>query len=280
MALPLYYRDLGQSAPDRPALALIHGDFSDGEGAWDRQMVSPALLDTCRMIVVDRRGAGRSPREPRPYTIHQEALDVLAALDAAGVRTFHLAGHSYGALIAWELARLAPERVQSLHLVEPPYLALLPGDPDVRVLREGTEAAAARARQQPPEQTAEAFFRALMGEAAVLRIKQKPAWAAIVREAERIGWQQLPSSYPPDCVAALLQKKVRPPVVIYTGGRSHPGLQKVARRLAALVPGSHLVFVPEAGHAVQHAGGAFDRTLLQFIAGAKDSLEAARPSFG
>ena len=263
----LYYRDTGDRRPGRPVVVLVHGDFSDGDGTWDRQMASESLAEACRIIVVDRRGSGRSPKEPRPYTIHREAHDVLAVVDAPGASAFHLAGHSYGGLIAWEVTRLAPQRVLSLHLIEPPYLSLLADDPDVRALREATEAVAAGARSRPAEETAARFFAALMGEGAVERIRQKPAWPSLVLEAERYGWQEMPAAYPPQHLAAVAEHEKRPPVVLYTGGRSHPALQKVARRLASLVPGSRLVFVPEAGHTVQHAGDVFDKTLLDAVTG-------------
>jgi len=122
----LFFRDLGENRDDRPALLLIHGDFSDGPGTWDRQMASEKLRAAFRMIVIDRRGAGASPSHPRPYTIRQEAEDALAVLDALKIPSFHVGGHSYGGLIACEVACLVPERVQSLHLIEPPYLSLLP----------------------------------------------------------------------------------------------------------------------------------------------------------
>ncbi|MBO2521984.1 MAG: hypothetical protein CW345_09335 [Firmicutes bacterium] len=267
VASMLYYREAGTVEPGRPALVLIHGDFSDGEGTWQHQLTSEALARACRMIAVDRRGAGKSPKEPRPYSIHGEALDVLAVLDHAGISRFHLAGHSYGGLIAWEVARLAPGRIKSLHLIEPPYLSLLPGDPDVQALQEATEAVAAGARTQPLEATAESFFRALMGDEAVQRIKQKPAWEGLVREAERYGWQELPASYPPERLEELAAAREKPPVVVYTGGRSHAALQKVARRLAEAAS-ARLVIVPEAGHAVQHAGDALQQSLLLYLSAA------------
>ena len=94
-------------------VVLIHGDFSDGAGTWGRQMTSEALLSRCRLIVVDRRGAGQSPVEPRPYTIRSEALDVLALLDALEIEGCHIAGHSYGGLIAIELTTLAESASQA-----------------------------------------------------------------------------------------------------------------------------------------------------------------------
>ncbi|HLS89846.1 MAG TPA: alpha/beta hydrolase [Limnochordia bacterium] len=263
----LFFRDLGENRDDRPALLLIHGDFSDGPGTWDRQMASEKLRAAFRMIVIDRRGAGASPSHPRPYTIRQEAEDALAVLDALKIPSFHVGGHSYGGLIACEVACLVPERVQSLHLIEPPYLSLLPDDPDVSALREATVNVRHHAAHWPAQQIAEAFFTALMGKEAVQRIKERPVWTGLVKEAERYAHQELPASYPPERLASFsqrLEKTVKgPPVIVYTGGRSHPALQKVAREIAARLEGAHLIFVPEAGHSVQqHASDIVEERLL------------------
>lgn len=263
----LFFRDLGENREDRPALLLIHGDFSDGPATWDRQMASEKLQAAFRLIVIDRRGAGASPAHPRPYTIRQEAEDALAVLDALEIPSFHVGGHSYGGLIACELACLVPERVQSLHLIEPPYLSLLPDDPDVSALREATVNVRRHAAQWPAEQITEAFFTALMGKEAVQRIKERPVWPGLVKEAERYAHQELPASYPPERLASLSQRLKKTvlgsPVIVYTGGRSHPALQKVARAIAARLKGAHLVFVPEAGHSVQqHAGDMVEEQLL------------------
>lgn len=265
MAGILFYHDLGQDKRGFPTVVMIHGDFSDGEGTWGNQMASASLSARCRLIVVDRRGAGKSPVHPRPYTIHGEALDVLALLDHAGVDRCHVAGHSYGGLIAYELTRIAGARVQSLHLIEPPYLSILPDDPDVSSLRDATAEVAQQAPVRSAEEITAAFFAALMGEEAVRRIREKPVWASLVREAKRYGYQQPPASYPAEHLTGRPAVTKMPPVVLYTGGRSHPALQKVTCRLATLLPGSRLVLVAEAGHSVQHAGDTFERLLLEYI---------------
>lgn len=264
----LFYRDLGdRTAPQ--TVVLIHGDFSEGTGTWSRQMASEELLSRCRLIVIDRRGAGKSPAEPRPYSIRSEAQDVLSLLDALAIRRCHVGGHSYGGLIALELAALSPGRVASLHLIEPPYLSLLPGDPDVCALRDSTAAVAARAAQLTAEEMTEAFFGALMGGEAVRRLREKPVWASLVQEAKRYGDQQRPASYPPERLRELESaREATPksfPIVLYTGGRSHPALQKVTRRLQAELPGASLVEAPEAGHSVQHAGDIFESRLLRCL---------------
>ena len=116
---PIFFEDIGAGSP----LLLIHGSFSNGPATWAGQMEE--LRHHHRLIPVDRRGHGQSPAEPRPYTIASDALDVLEAADWAGEGEIHVAGHSYGGMVALEMARIAPHRIISLHLIEPPYLSLL-----------------------------------------------------------------------------------------------------------------------------------------------------------
>ncbi|MEA2514918.1 MAG: hypothetical protein QOJ59_4407 [Thermomicrobiales bacterium] len=240
-----------------PPLILVHGDFSDGRGTWARQMESLAAHH--RLIVVDRRGHGTSPREPRPYTIAGDAADVLAVADRVGADRFHLAGHSYGGLVAIEVARRAAARVRSLHLVEPPYLALLPGHPAVASLNTRGREIHRRASAWGPDRTAEAFFAMIAGEDGLARLRSGEGWPALLREAGRIAEAEFPADYPPEAIGELSPP---PPVVVYTGGRSHAGLQALARHLAGMVPGAQLVEVPAANHAVQRSGCPFDHALL------------------
>jgi pimeloyl-ACP methyl ester carboxylesterase len=250
---PICYHEVGSGSP----LILVHGDFNDGPGAWSFQMES--LAPYHRLIVVDRRGHGTSPREPRPYTIAGDAADILAVADQAGADRFHLAGHSYGGLIAIEVARHAPDRIRSLHLIEPPYLALLPDHPDVAPLIARGREIQRMATTLGPERTAEAFFAMIAGETALARLQSSRGWASVVREAGSFADSELPAEYAP---AAIDDLRLDAPVTVYTGGQSHPGLHALAPHLAELIPGADLVVLPTANHAVQRAGDPFDQALL------------------
>lgn len=264
MIEPVYYRDIGAGPP----LVLVHGGFAEGLGTWSAQVET--LPSHHRLLIVDRRGHGASPREPRPYTIAGDATDLLQAADRAGIATFHLAGHSYGGLVAIEAARQAPGRLRSLHLIEPPLLALLPDDPDVRPLIEQGRTIFQYARAWGPERTAAAFFSLLLGPTGLAELRARPVWPAIIREARRLADEESPASYPP---AALTELQLSVPVQVYTGGRSHAGLRKLAYRLAAILPATRLVDLPEAGHSVQRTSPLFERALLAVTRGEAGSEE-------
>ena len=52
-----------------------------------------------------------------PITVEQMAEDAVALLDALGIATAHVVGHSLGGTVAVQLALLAPTRVKSLSLL-------------------------------------------------------------------------------------------------------------------------------------------------------------------
>ena len=252
MSAPLHYLDLGQGPP----LVLVHGDFLDGATAWSGQIETlPAVH---RLIVLDRRGRGRSPKEPRPYTIAGDAADLLATADRAGLGDLHLCGQSYGAIVAIEAARRAPARVRSLHLIEPPYLALL-DDPAARERMLGAVEIFARARERGPERTVGDFVTLLAGPEAVARLRGRPVWQTMLRESAALPDVEPPSAYPAE---ALDDLRLTAPVRVYRGGRSSAALRRIAERLAARLAGAELVDVPEASHDVQRAVEPFNRALL------------------
>jgi pimeloyl-ACP methyl ester carboxylesterase len=75
-----------------------------------------------RVIAYDARGHGRStPAPDRAYDYELLARDLLAVLDAAGVRRATLAGVSMGAHTAVRFALQHPQRVAGLALVTPAY---------------------------------------------------------------------------------------------------------------------------------------------------------------
>lgn len=97
---------------------LIHGSVV--AEAFAPLIAQPALGDHVRLVGFFRRGYGGSDRATGPFTIAQQAADCQALLQALDIEQAHVVGHSYGALIALQLAHDAPSTVHSLALLEPP----------------------------------------------------------------------------------------------------------------------------------------------------------------
>src|SRR5207253_5888287 len=76
-----------------------------------------------RAVAVDQRGYSPEarPQEVKDYAIEQLISDVQGFVNALGCRRFHLVGHDWGALLAWEFAAKHPDRLQSLSALSTPH---------------------------------------------------------------------------------------------------------------------------------------------------------------
>ena len=70
------------------------------------------------MAAVDLRGRGDSAGLPGPFGIARHVADMVAVLDALGMRRSLIVGHSLGAYVASALATAHPDRVAGLVLVD------------------------------------------------------------------------------------------------------------------------------------------------------------------
>jgi len=77
-------------------------------------ITTPLLAGQHRLICPDWRGFGWSEAPPRGYDTAGRAADILALMDALGLRRVPLIGHDWGARAAFTIALQAPERVSHL----------------------------------------------------------------------------------------------------------------------------------------------------------------------
>ncbi|MDF3932095.1 alpha/beta fold hydrolase [Pseudomonas citronellolis] len=114
---------------------LLHG-FPECWHSWREQI--PVLARAgYRVHVPEMRGYGRSdaPAAVEAYDLQSLCGDILGAMDALDQPRAAVVGHDWGALVAWHLALLAPERVQALATLSVPY-AGRPKRPATDILRE------------------------------------------------------------------------------------------------------------------------------------------------
>ena len=106
-------------AAEKPTIVFVHGVLND-HSVWILQTRYLAHHGF-NVLAVDLPGHGKSAganRDMAPCLTVEAAADfILALLDAAGVTTAALVGHSFGSLIALEAAARAPDRITHLALV-------------------------------------------------------------------------------------------------------------------------------------------------------------------
>ena len=104
---------------------LLHG-FPEFWYGWRKQM-RPLAEAGLRVWVPDQRGYNLSDKPPGVASYHLDELasDVLGLIDAAGVDKCYLAGHDWGATVAWYVALHYPERVHKLAILNVPHPAVM-----------------------------------------------------------------------------------------------------------------------------------------------------------
>jgi 3-oxoadipate enol-lactonase len=95
-----------------PLVALLNGGLMS-IASWDPVMEHLTGVSTLRL---DFRGQLLSGEDP-PGSIGEHADDVIALLDHLAIESVHLAGTSFGGIVAIETALRAPRRVRSLALI-------------------------------------------------------------------------------------------------------------------------------------------------------------------
>ena len=100
--------------PALPTAVFIHGVLND-HSVWILQTRYLAHHGW-NVLAIDLPGHGKSGGEA-PISVEGAALSVAAWLDAAGVHKAALIGHSWGSLIALEVAATRPDRVSHLAMV-------------------------------------------------------------------------------------------------------------------------------------------------------------------
>lgn len=105
-----------------PAVLLLHG-WPETALSWRHQVAALAAAGY-RAIAPNQRGYDGSfaPHDIDQYTMFHIAGDAIAILDALGERDTVVVGHDMGALVAWHLALMRPDRVRGVAGMSVPYV--------------------------------------------------------------------------------------------------------------------------------------------------------------
>ena len=110
---------------DGPVVLLLHG-FPEFWYSWHKQ-IEPLAAAGFRVIVPDQRGYNQSSKPPgvASYALSQLTSDVIAIADQLGREKIFLAGHDWGANVAWSTALLHPQRIAKLAILNVPHPSVM-----------------------------------------------------------------------------------------------------------------------------------------------------------
>ncbi|CCG02353.1 alpha/beta fold hydrolase [Blastococcus saxobsidens] len=235
-----------------PTVVLVHGSLSSAAAAFGEQQV---LADRYRLIAPYRRGYSPSPATDR-IDPDRDAEDILELLGDGA----HLVGTSMGGVVAMRAAALAPEKVWSLTVIEPPALPNAAGHSEADALIDGLRTHWEQNGDADLETFVDGFLKVL-GVSMQLPSPLPPPLA------EAVG--NLKTERPWETGVPLEKLAAAPfPKLVVTGGGT-PGFEDVADVLAEKLPGKRVLF-DGSPHAVQRIGERFNNELRNFLSSAGD----------
>lgn len=228
-------------------LVLVHGSVTNGVTTWSRQA---PLAGRFRLLVLERPGFPPGP--PVARVDFEEHADWVAARLEPGD---HLAGHSYGGVIAL-LAAGRFRELRSLTVIEPPCFDVARGNPAVDAfVRE-----AVALREKGPREP-EAYLRLFLKAVGSSYEPLSPLLPALEQGARTLMIERPPH----EATIPLARLRAFPFRKLVASGGHHPAFDAVCDVLERGLAAERAV-LPGAGHAVQRAPG-FNERLLTFLGG-------------
>jgi 3-oxoadipate enol-lactonase len=236
----IYYETQGERG--RPPIVLTLG-LSHRLPHWGKL---PGLLAERLFVVTwDCRGMGQSERRDEPYTIEDEAGDLAAVMDAAGLGQAALYGRSRGGMLVQAFALAHPRRVDAL---------ILSGTHHNGPGRVGSNERVAKAMNFTPDMTREQIF-AEQNEAMAA-----PGWRE--RDPEAFAYcMSVDLEAPPRRFAVVRQQQalegwtsyhrlgeIACPTLVICGAEDGMVPPENSRQLAERIPGARLELIPQCGH--------------------------------
>jgi pimeloyl-ACP methyl ester carboxylesterase len=268
--------NVAQAGPaDGPLVILLHG-FPEFWHGW-RHQIGPLAAAGFRVWAPDQRGYNLSdkPRGVRSYRLDLLADDIAGLIAAAGCEQACVAGHDWGAEVAWFLALTQPERVRRLAIMNVPHPAIfrryllahpaqlrrswyifffqIPGLPEALARRDrfGQGVRALKGSSQ----------RGTFAPDDLDRYRQ--AWSQPGALTGMVNWYRAVVRYPPKLPR---DPRIHLPAMVLWGQRDRFLASELAELSVRLCDDGQLVTFPDATHWVQHEEAeAVNRHLIAFF---------------
>jgi pimeloyl-ACP methyl ester carboxylesterase len=239
-----------------PPVLLLHG-LGSSRNDWLMQLL--ALVPRCRIVAVDLRGHGLSPKPSGPYRMEMLAADVAQLLARIDARPAHIIGISLGGAVAQQVALDAPHLTRSLLLVNT-AARFVSSDWRQRLLGARRLAGVYLGSM---DRTAQAVAD---------RLFPWPEQAALRREtAQRIAANDLHAYRATLWAIARFDVRdrlgeIRCPTLVVAGDADSTVPLAAKRLLAERIPGSRLDIIPRSGHATPvDQPEAFNQVMLRYL---------------
>ena len=240
-----------------PPLVLLHGYVGDGPSTWRRQL--DGLSDAFTVVAWDAPGAGGSSDPPERFGLAGYA-DCLAGFVARlGLGRPHLAGLSFGGILALALSGRHPAVARSLVLASAyaGWAGSLPADAVDQRLRQAMVLA-----DLPPEEFAGTLLPTMFAESTPAAAVA--AFGAAMRAFHPTGFRAMARASAENLRDVLARIEV--PALLLYGDRDVRAPRPVAEDLHRSILGARLVLLPGIGHAVNiEAPEAFNEAVRGFL---------------
>ena len=234
-------------AANREPVVLLH---SGGMSSRQWRKLAETLGGTHRVLAPDFLGSGANPAWPDNQPFEYDAdLDVIQKLVEALGEPAHLVGHSYGGLIAVQLARRAPKLIRSLSAYDPVAFGVLYEANDAEGLAD-----LMRAEQNPifadvsrggSDEWFEVFVDYWNGPG-TWRAMPAPARESFLRVGRKVFLEVYSLMH--DRTPASGYSNIEAPALLLAGEKSPAAARRVVSILAAALPHGRAQTIVGAGH--------------------------------
>jgi pimeloyl-ACP methyl ester carboxylesterase len=228
-----------QQAGRGPPLVFLHGVLCDSR-VWRRQLAE--LADEFTVVAWDEPGAGGSSQVPENFGLADYADCLAGFIEALELDPAHVAGLSWGGVVAQELYRRHPERIASLILAD--TYAGWKGS-----LSEEECAARLAAGQQvsdlPRGEFIRRFLPGLVTDGAPDSVASE--LFSIMSDFDPVSALNVATAVAA-CDHRDLLPRIAVPTLLLWGEADARSPLNVAQKLRDGIPGARLIVIPSAGH--------------------------------
>ncbi len=233
---PVTFRRAGDAGPP---LVFLHG-WADSSVVWQRALAEWG--DRFRVVALDQPGHGGSAPTPVAEGVAAIAARLAAAMEALGLQGATLIGHSFGGLLAMQIALSEPRLAARLVLVNPAWSRELTIPPPLRVPALGVGAMRLLHLSRLPLAWLPAAWAEPLDARWQARLRR---WRALTESSPDWLLHTLRMIHEADLSARLTELQL--PTLVIAGKRDRTVPPSQTRELAARLPHATLVEI-EAGH--------------------------------